>query len=114
MKILKEVLKVSIGAVCVCLLCVSLAMATITCDSSGCTTSSGTVDFKCSKNVRIVCNSNGQTYAAISDHFSGDKVYGVSSDSSVVYYTTKSKGEHYDTSGFTASDSSAFSDWSSL
>ena len=115
MKILKKVLKVSIGVVCTCMLCVSLVMAgNFTCTSSSC----GSLDFRCSKNVQIRCNSGGQSYAAISDHSSGDKVYGLSSNSSIIYYKKKSDlnitvGQHYDQDPST-SDSSAFSDWSSL
>ena len=70
---------------------------TFYCDSNGCNPGNGSLDFKCSKNVRINCNSDGQRYAANSSHYSGDKVYGVSSDSSIVYYTTKSKGSTYNT-----------------
>jgi len=110
MKILKEVLKISIGVVCVCLLCVSLAMA-FTCDSSGCTINS--LDFKCSKNVQIRCTSNGDQYAALSDHLRGERVFGLSSDSMVIYYKKKSVDQHYN-SNPSASDSSAFSNWSSL
>ncbi len=114
MKILKKVLFCGIGIICLSLLFAVPSMAAFHCDSSGCTgLTSGTVNFKCSKNVRINCNSNGQTYAANSAHYSGDRVYGVSSDSSVIYYTTKNKGSEYTTSP-SASDSSAFSGWSSL
>ena len=113
MKMLKKVLKVSIGIACACMLCVSLAMAdtsTFTCTSNSC----GSLDFRCSKNVRIVCNSDGQNYAAISDHYSGDKVYGITSGSSVIYYNTKTKGKHYATDGFDATDTADFANWSSL
>ena len=118
MKILKEVLKVSIGVVCVCLLCVSLSMAAatnFTCEYTGCTglPAGSTLDFKCSKDVKITCNSDGRSYAAISDHFYGDKVYGITSESTKVYRTDKDPRKHYDQS-FTASDSSAFNGWSSL
>lgn len=116
MKIFKKVLMVTIGIVCIGLLWVSLAMARITCDSSGCNASSGSVDFKCSKNVKIYCNSDGQTYAATSGHKSGDKAYGVTSSSSLVYYTTKTEGQEWNWTDSTHSDSSAFtgSNWHSL
>ena len=114
MKIFKKVILTGLAMICMLLMSIAPAVA-FQCTSSGCSgITNGSVDFKCSKNVVINCNSNGQTYAATSDHSSGDRVYGVSSDASVVYYTTKAKGSHWDSSSFSASDSSAFSGWHSL
>ncbi len=89
-----------------------------TCTDSGCDTSGLSVtgdigQFKTSKNVQIQVNSSSQSYAAIADHYNGDRAFGASSDSTKIYYTDKDKGSHY-SGNFTASDSSAFSGWSSL
>ena len=114
MKIVKKVLFCGIGLICLSLLFAVPSMAgKFHCTPSGCNPSSGSVDFKCSKNVKINCNSDGQAYAASAGHYSGNRAYGVSSDSSVVYYTSKNKGADYTTDP-SASDSSAFNSWSSL
>ncbi len=117
MKIVKKVLFCGIGLICLSLLFAVPSMAgKFHCTESGCSDleAGSSVDFKCSKNVKINCNSDGQAYAASAGHYSGNRAYGVSSDSSVVYYHSKNKGEKWDTDP-TASDSSAFgSGWSSL
>ncbi|RLB10771.1 MAG: hypothetical protein DRG39_05565, partial [Deltaproteobacteria bacterium] len=115
MKIVKKVLFCGIGLICLSLLFAVPSMAAFYCDSSGShNLQSGSIDFKCSKNVQINCNSNGQTYAANAGHYSGNRAYGVSSDSSVVYYTSKDKGTSWDSSNSpSASDSSAFGSWHS-
>jgi len=69
--------------------------------------------FKASKNVRIRVYSGSQSYAASAGHKSGDKAYGVASDSSVVRWTTKSKGNDWTTDP-SASDGTAFSTWHSM
>ncbi len=116
MKIVKKVLFCGIGLICLSLLFAVPNTAAFSCNPSGCTglaSDSTNVDFKCSKNVQINCKSDGQAYAASAGHRSGNRAYGVSSDSSVVYYTSKDKGTAW-TSAPGASDSSAFSDWHSL
>ena len=114
MKILKKMLVGGIGLICVSLVfVVSTIAGTFSCNPSGCNPSDGSLDFKCSKNVRINCNSDGQSYAATSGHYSGNKAYGVSSDSSVVYYTDKDKGSQW-TSNPSSPNSSAFNSWHSL
>ena len=70
-------------------------------------------DAKASKNVTIVVNSSGQTYAASAGHLSGDKAYGVSSGSSLIMYKSKTKGQDWATAPG-VSDSGAFSGWSSM
>jgi len=90
------------------------------CDDSGCNTSGlssvgDIASFQTSKNVEIQVSSASQSYAAIADHLNGDRAFGASSDSTKIYYTSKNKGDHYsDTNTPDASDSSAFSGWSSL
>jgi hypothetical protein len=75
-------------------------------------TSYPTLNFQASNNVKVYASSAAQTYAAISSHLNGDRVFGASSNETVIRYKEKNTGEWYTTLG--ASDSSAFSDWSSL
>ncbi len=72
-------------------------------------------DTRASKNVTIVVVASAQSYAASAGHKSGDKAYGVSSDSTLVKYTTKTKGTDWSTSlAPTGSDSGAFNSWDSM
>ena len=88
--------------------------ATMTCNEDGCSGASNNLEgFKTSKNVTLVANTVVQSYAAVSSHLNGDKVYGSSSDSPVIKWTTKTKGTAYTTAP-SASDSSAFSSWNDL
>ncbi len=73
-----------------------------------------------SRNVDICFNvdtNNGTSYAAVSKHKNGNRCYGAASDTQRLYYSTSSncaKGQIITTSIVTASDSSAFSSWTSL
>ena len=88
--------------------------ASWTVTSSEATNSNGSIDAKASKNVTIEVNSASQSYAASAGHKSGDKAYGVASDSSIVMYKSKNKGTDWTTAPG-ASDSGAFgSGWSSM
>ncbi len=89
-----------------------------TCDDSGCNTTGLTEkgdigEFKTSKNVEIRVTSSAQAYAAIADHLNGDRAFGASSDSTKIFYTSKTEGQHYG-SDPSNSDSSEFSGWTSL
>lgn len=68
--------------------------------------------WKASNNVTVNVNSVVQSYAATSGHLNGDRTFGTASDSPKIYYTTKDKGATPPAPS--ASDSSAFSGWSSL
>ena len=91
-----------------------VSFASFSCNENGCSgLSTGSLDFKASKNVDVRCNAATQQYAASAGHTNGDKAYGITSTGNVVYYTTKTKGNDWNTSP-SATDSSAFSSWSSL
>lgn len=77
-------------------------------------TSYPTLNFQASSNVKVFASSSAQTYAAISGHLNGDRIFGASSNETVLRYTTKETGTDVTSSDLTASDSTAFSGWSSL
>ena len=66
--------------------------------SSGANDTTGTCDARASNNVTIQVNSlGGQSYAASAGHTSGDKAFGVASNSSIVKYKSKTKGTAWGT-----------------
>jgi cytoskeletal protein RodZ len=73
-----------------------------------------TLSFQASSNVKVYASSAAQTYAAISAHLNGDRIFGASSNETVIRYTSKDTGTAITASNLTKSDSSAFSGWSSL
>lgn len=79
------------------------------------TAGSVVADFAVSKNVTLVALASADTYAAISSHLNGTKLYGSSADDSVIYVDTadKTSGTAY-TSAPSSSDSGAFTggNWS--
>lgn len=90
-----------------------IASAVTTFDSDGVDTDSALLDnFRTSKNVELNALGNTTTYAAVSGHLQGDKEYGSASGDSKIYFQAKTEGAQ--PSDPSASDSSAFADWSAL
>nr|WP_320050589.1 hypothetical protein [uncultured Desulfuromonas sp.] len=102
---------------CAALTMTTSAFASLEFDEAGNSSATGVMaDYKTSKNVTLVCASAAASYAAVSSHLNGTKVFGSSSGDSVIYTKNggKTAGEDYTTAP-TASDSSEFtSGWSSL
>ncbi|MDQ7031445.1 MAG: hypothetical protein Q9M37_01830 [Desulfonauticus sp.] len=88
-----------------------------TCDSTnGCnpTNDAGTItNFKTSNNVKILVNSEAQSYAAVSGHTNGDREYGAASDTTKIYYKSKTPGTELSDSP-SESNSTSFDGWSEL
>lgn len=68
------------------------------------------LSFQASKKVNIDVNSTEVIFAATSKHFNGDKEYGLSSDSSVVFVNGATKGSSTQTSA-PSDGASGFSAW---
>lgn len=79
-------------------------------DPSGAATQ---LTIKPSTNVTLMLESGVGGYAVAASHLNGDRVFGTSFDSQVIFWTAKTSGTQYTTAP-AASNTSAFSGWSSL
>ncbi|MDY0213499.1 MAG: hypothetical protein RBR06_10895 [Desulfuromonadaceae bacterium] len=75
-------------------------------------------DFKTSNNVTLIALSGAGSYAAVSSHLNGDRVFGSSSGDSILYRSVvgKDAGAKYTTAP-SVSDSAEFADdteWTAL
>ena len=72
-------------------------------------------EFKTSKNVTLLVKASDQSYAAKSKHENGNRTFGSASGDPLIYYNESTAvGTALTSADLTASDSSAFSGWSSL
>ena len=80
------------------------------------TTILGSQTITPSNNVKIEVASDGNIYSAKSAHTKGDRIFGInSSDTKIYYYTTTGNSDPTGDTQFTVSGSSSnFSSWSSL
>jgi len=98
----------------------SSAFAAVTFDSTGASaTVTGVVaDYKASKQVNVIVASGVQTYAAISDHLNGSRIYGTTSGDPLIYFneTDKTPGTQATATNLIASDSTfeVVANWESL
>ncbi len=75
-------------------------------------TSPTTIKIHTSTNVTMTIISDAGAYAIQTDHFNGDRQFGVTWDSVAIYWNSKTPGQTV--TAITASDSSAFASWLTL
>ncbi len=69
--------------------------------------------FQASRNVKVYVIDDTTHYAAVSKHLNGDREFGVSADSTTIYWTAATTGTNISASP-SVSTSAAFSGWNSL